>query len=98
MGEHAAQVVSLLGKPTSFLLFLFAVLMLFEFSSWKKTDRLVTVISEIMAGVETNRAREVANQQQLVSDLIDILEYQDADGSVQKESRRYDPLNSLTSP
>jgi len=66
---------SLLGEPKAFLLFLLAVLVLFEYSSWKKTDRMVMVITEILSGVETNRSREVANQQQLVSDLIDILEY-----------------------
>jgi len=51
------------------------VLALFEWSSWQKTDRLVMVITDIINGVETNRSREVAGQQQLVSDLIDILEY-----------------------
>lgn len=78
---QTATVISLLSEPRAFLLFLFAVLALFEWASYAKTERYTSVLIEVMNGLETNRTREIAGQQQLVSDLIDILEYR-ATGSV----------------
>jgi hypothetical protein len=82
---QAAGVASLLGEPRAFLLFLFAVLALFEWSSYEKSARYTEVVLGIMTSLENNRTREMAGQQQLVSDLIDILEYRgDRPGPVQE--------------
>jgi hypothetical protein len=71
--ETATKVATLLGDPKSFLLFIFCVLALFEYSSWRKTYEYSNIIVQILENVESNRTREMDANYDTIRELIKVV-------------------------